>query len=213
MSPLLDPLLTVVALANLALLSTSRLAWSIRLVAAQGIVLSLLPLVSGMAGEFRGYGLAGVTILVKGALIPWLLTVAMKRAQVQREPRAYVPLFVSFGFGLSAIGAAVWLGSRLHVPGGGAASTALPVAFLTLATGLFIIVTRRTALSQVIGYLILENGIYAFGVVMVGHVPALVELGVLLDVIAGVFIMGIAIFHIQEEFEHVDVGELTDLRG
>ena len=79
--------------------------------------------------------------------------------------------------------------------------------------GLFLMISRRNALMQVIGYLVLENGIFVFGVITVVGTPLLVELGVLLDAFVGVFVMGIAIYHITREFGSMDVDRLTELRG
>ena len=70
----------------------------------------------------------------------------------------------------------------------------------------------RLALTQVQGYLVLENGVYAFGVAMAQEMPVSVELGILLDVFVGVFVMGIIIFHISREFEHLETDRLSDLK-
>ena len=78
--------------------------------------------------------------------------------------------------------------------------------------GLFLIVSRKTALMQVVGYLVLENGIYIFGMALAQEEPLLVEMGILLDVFVAVFVMGIAIFHISREFDHIDVDQLTSLK-
>lgn len=80
-----------------------------------------------------------------------------------------------------------------------------------MLVGFFLIVSRRIALSQVLGYLVLENGIYILGVALVHEQPFLVELGVLLDVFVGVFVMGIMMFHINREFDHIDVHRLAKL--
>ncbi|PJC48561.1 MAG: hypothetical protein CO035_02865 [Candidatus Omnitrophica bacterium CG_4_9_14_0_2_um_filter_42_8] len=68
------------------------------------------------------------------------------------------------------------------------------------------------ALTQIIGYLILENGIYFFGSILLGEQPLLVELAVLLDVFVAVFVMGIAVFHINREFDHIDTHKLSELK-
>jgi hydrogenase-4 component E len=88
----------------------------------------------------------------------------------------------------------------------------VPVALFTMVVGLFLIVSRRQALMQVLGYLAMENGIYTFGVGLVQDTPMLVELGVLLDVFVAVFVMGIAIFHISREFDHIDTERLRTLK-
>ena len=87
-----------------------------------------------------------------------------------------------------------------------------PSIFLILI-GLFLIISRKKALMQVIGYLVMENGIFLFGVITVVETPLLVELGMLLDAFVGVFVMGIAIFHINREFGSMDIDRLNALRG
>jgi len=78
--------------------------------------------------------------------------------------------------------------------------------------GFFLIMSRRIAISQVLGYLVLENGVFVFGMALVPEQPYLVELGILLDIFVGVFVMGIIIFHINREFDHIDVHRLADLK-
>src|SRR5436190_671839 len=105
------------------------------------------------------------------------------------------------------------LGSRrLPLPQTPVSPLIVPVALFTSFVGLFIIVSRRKALTQVLGYLVLENGIYAFGVGLVQNTPMLVELGVLLDVFVAVFVMGITIFHINRQFDHIDTDQLATLK-
>ena len=85
------------------------------------------------------------------------------------------------------------------------ASVFVGLCFLLLAT-------RRKAITQVVGYLMLENGIYTFGLTLAERVPLLVELGVLLDVFVGVFVMGIVVFHINREFDSISSAHLTELK-
>jgi hydrogenase-4 component E len=87
----------------------------------------------------------------------------------------------------------------------------VPVALATVIIGLLVLTTRTKALVQVVGYIMLENGVYLFGLVHVERVPFLVEVGVLLDVFVAVFIMGIVVFHISREFDSLDTARLTEL--
>ena len=107
----------------------------------------------------------------------------------------------------------LWLGSRLPMPGPATSPLIVPVVLFTIMSGLFLIVSRKKALTQVLGYLVLENGIYAFGVALVDQQPMLVELGILLDIFVAGFVMGIAIFHINREFDHIDTDKLSGLRS
>ena len=88
----------------------------------------------------------------------------------------------------------------------------LPGALFTILTGLLIIVSRRKALTQVVGYLAMENGVYAFGAALAVEEPLLVEMGVLLDVFVAVFVMGITIYQINREFDHIDTDRLSELK-
>ncbi len=85
----------------------------------------------------------------------------------------------------------------------------MPVALVTVIIGLIVLITRSKAITQVVGYLMLENGIYLFGLTQSQRVPFLVEIGVLLDVFVGVFIMGIVVFHINREFDSMSAANLT----
>jgi hydrogenase-4 component E len=91
-------------------------------------------------------------------------------------------------------------------------SLLVPGALATLSTGFILMVGRTKAISQVCGYLILENGIYLFGLLLIKTMPLLVEGGVLLDLTVGVFIIGIIVDRIQRAFDSLDTRKLTALR-
>jgi hydrogenase-4 component E len=106
----------------------------------------------------------------------------------------------------------MWLGGRLPLPVPAKSPLVVPLALFTTMVGLFAVVSRRKALTQVLGYLVMENGIYAFGLAFAHNEPLLIELGTLLDVFTAVFVMGITIFHINREFDHIDTDQLNTLR-
>jgi hydrogenase-4 component E len=106
----------------------------------------------------------------------------------------------------------MWLGTRLPMPSPVFSTLIVPVSFATILCGFFIIISRTKALTQVLGYLVIENGIYVFGMVLLHEQPVLVELAILLDIFVAVFVMGIAIFHISREFDHIDTQHLSQLR-
>jgi len=211
-----DALMILLVLTSLLLLGSSRLRACTRIVAVQGVALGFLPAlmpggVEGAAGA-HSLLLAAASILLRGVAFPWLLLRAQRDAGVRREVEPFVGYTTSVLVGTLALGGAVELGSSLPLPGPVASPLLVPVALFTASTGLFLIVSRRKALSQVLGYLVLENGIYTAGVGMARDEPLLVEMGVLLDVFVGVFVMGILIFHIRREFDHIDADQLSVLR-
>jgi hydrogenase-4 component E len=199
-------------LTNLRLLGLSRLGACIRTVALQGVILGLLALPLNQE-DFQSALIVSLgSIAVKGVVFPWLLFRAVREANVRREIEPYIGYIPSILSGVVLLGVSLWLGSRLPLPDQEVPPLVVPIALFTMLVGLFLIVSRKQALTQVLGYLVLENGIYALGVALVLKEPMLVELGVLLDVLVAVFVMGITIFQINRTFDDIDTGKLSALK-
>jgi hydrogenase-4 component E len=202
----------LLVLSGLALLGTGRIGSGIRLVALQGALLAIITLAgAGELATTRSLALAGATLLLKSAVFPWLLVRAQREARVHEELQPFVGYQFSITGGVAMLGVAVWLSDRLAVPPL-AHSLDLTVGLFLIFVGFFVLVTRRIAIGQVLGYIVLENGIALFGLTVAGHEPLLIELGILLDVFVAVFVMGIAIVHINREFDHIEVDRMAALR-
>lgn len=213
MNGAIDAILVCLILTSFVLIGSSRFGSCIRVVALQGVLLGLLTLAAGEGeASLRGGILALVTTSLKGIAFPWLLSRALRDAEVRREVEPLVGYGLSVLIGMAGLAGSLWLAGRLPRPHLPISSLLVPVALFTMLAGLFLIVGRRQALMQVLGYLAMENGIYAFGVGLVQGTPMLVELGILLDVFVAVFVMGIALFHINREFDHIDTDRLRALR-
>jgi hydrogenase-4 component E len=180
-------------------------------VAVQGIVIGILPCLIYGKLALLPIVIAAFTIAVKGIIFPLLLGWSLKTAQVEREVEPLVSYPFSIIISVLIFALSFWLSFHLSLPESFCVSLLVPVAFSTIMTGLFVIVSRVKALTQVLGYLVMENGIYAFGAALLREQPLLVELGVLLDMFVAVFVMGIAIFHISREFDHIDTHILDNL--
>jgi hydrogenase-4 component E len=214
MLPLLNMIQAVGLLTCFALLATSRIGACIRWLSFQGIVFGLIPLILHDDGLIpRAVLLSAANIALKGVVFPLLLLRIRARADFNREVDPFVGYIASILFGILALGLSVWLASEMKPALARAPFAMLDSSIFLILVGLFLIISRRKALMQVIGYLVLENGIFLFGVITVVGTPLLVELGVLLDAFVGVFVMGIAVFHINREFGSMDVDRLTALRG
>jgi len=209
----IDAVLVAVVLLNLLVVGSSRLATCIRCVAAQGILFGLMTFaIHEEANMLRTAVLAIASIAVKGVALPALLFRALREAEVRREVEPYVGYNLSIFAGLAMLLFSLWLSGQLPLPQTPASPLIVPVAFFTSLIGLFVIISRKKALTQILGYLVLENGIYAFGVGLVHDASLVVELGVLLDVFVAVFVMGITIFHINREFDHIDTDRMVFLK-
>ena len=211
MNMAVDLVLTAFLGICLMLSASSRLVHCVRLVAFQGILLGIMPLLmwnwSNAAPGMEIWGAAFVNIIVKGVLLPVLLLRAMRKAGVKRELEPLAGYSWSLLIVSIAGAMALWLSRSLNIPG--VPVLAIPAAAVTVFTGLFIIISRRKALTQSLGFLAFENGIALFGAAMHLEYGFFVEMGILLDVLVLVFVMGIAVFQISREFEHIDADRLN----
>jgi hydrogenase-4 component E len=209
----LDFLLVLLVLTNLHLLGSSRLASCIRTVAFQAVLLGVLPLVAdGPTVTLRVLGLCLASLAIKAGVLPWLLRRAVVQAGVRNEVEPLVGFTTSLVVGVVLLGLAMHVAGRLPLPKGDPNWLLIPVALFTISVGLFLISTRVKAVMQALGYLAMENGVYAFGLAFAVEEPLLVEMGVLLDVFVAVLVMGITIHHISRDCEHMDTDRLSTLK-
>lgn len=204
-------LLLMVILLNFFVLGSSRLAACIQTVAVQGGMLALLPVLShGFSGHtlFLAVG----AFLLKGVAIPYMLLRALRQVHIRREVEpliGYVPTLI---LGTLATAGAFIFSERLPLVAAHSDSLFIPVGLATLATGFLVLITRRKAITQVLGYLIFENGIFIFGMLLTAAMPLMVEAGVLLDLLVAVFVMAIVMHQINREFSTMSVDQLSFLK-
>lgn len=197
---------------NLLALASSRLPSVIRAAAVQGMVLGFLPLLIEKEFQWMVWLVAVGTIVVKGFVIPNLLRRALRAANIDREVRPLIGFVPSLLLGAAATIGAVALADGLPLLPEHAGSLLVPGSFATVFAGFLLLIGRTKAISQVCGYLILENGIYLFGLLLINSTPLLVEAGILLDLTVAVFVIGIIMDRIQKEFDSLDTNKLTSLR-
>lgn len=211
-----DSLLLVALLLDLFILTSSRLAACVQTTALQGVALAILPLAiqrsDAPVETVHLVLLVGGTIALKAFLVPWLLLRALRDANIRREVEPFVSLHVSALLGAALVVVAFWLARFLPLPHPAPSSLVVPAAIAMLLLGFFVLVSRKKAVMQVVGYLMLENGVFVFGQTLADVVPFVVELSMLLDLLAGVFVFGITIHHISREFDHIDTAELSSLK-
>jgi hydrogenase-4 component E len=136
----------------------------------------------------------------------------MREATVRREVEPSLGPLGSAAAGVAALGLALALSNHLPALDASIPKLLVATSLTTVMSGFLVLMTRRKAMTQVVGYLLLENGVYVFGLILAGRVPLLVELGVLLDLLVAVFIMGLVVFHMNRELESLDSGRLAELR-
>ena len=213
MNAWLDAILVLLVLTSFWLLGSSRLQSCIQAVALQGLLLGLIPIFSKWPDI--GFRLAVVVLAstaIKALVLPALLRRAIREAHVRNEVDPLVGFTTSLLLGIGLWGFAMHFADRLPPMLPEASPLLASSAIFTVLCGLLLLVSRNTAVMQVIGYLALENGIYAFGWAYAVEDPLLVEMGVLLDVFVAVFVMGITIYHLNREFDSIETDELDALK-
>ncbi|MHB0964375.1 MAG: hydrogenase [Gemmatimonadaceae bacterium] len=197
---------------NLVALGSSRLPSIIRATALQGVLLGVMPLLLEHDLDWRVAAVALATAIGKGVIIPGLLRRAMRAAHIEREIEPYIGFVPSLLLGAGGTIAAVAIARQLPLLPEHARSLLVPGALASILTGFVLLIGRVKAISQVCGYLIFENGIYLFGLLLISSTPLLVEAGVLLDLTVGIFVIGIIVDRIQRAFDSLDTRKLTALR-
>ena len=210
---LLNALAALLLLLSFAMLSQRRIVTLVNLLAVQGAVLCAATLLlAWRTGERHMYVSAALTLALKVVFLPWLLHRLMRRLAVywDTEPMLHISgtmmlglLIVVFSFGLAQpIAALARTATRNAV---GIAVAVILLAFLSM-------ITRRKAMSQVVGFLSMENGLF-FGAMSATYgMPMVVELGVALDVLVAMLVLGVFFFQIREQFDSLDLHHLESLK-
>lgn len=213
--PKLVNLLASLALGSAFLLiARGDLRGQVRLFAAQSFFVSVLAAVIAVfARSAELFAVALGLVLIKVFIIPAILNRAVSRIGLQRAVAPYLGTPTA----LFVCGVLVAIGFYVMAPITASnpqpTADAMPVAFAGVLVGAFITVIRRRALTQILGFLMLENGIFLLALLATYGVPFIVEIGVFLDVLVAVLIMEVFIYRIKENFDSIEVGELGRLKG
>ncbi|MBG0776168.1 MAG: hydrogenase [Desulfovibrionaceae bacterium] len=211
MDTVTDALLLAVILINFYALGTSRLLACIKAAALQGALLALLPLtMHGLA--WHTLVLGAEALLFKGVCIPLLLRHAIRETRIRRELEPLIGYVPTQALGVLLTACSFVFAERLPLAAAQHAFLLVPTALATMFAGFLLLTTRRKAITQVVGYLVLENGIFLFGVLLSRAMPFMVEAGVLLDLLVGVFVMGIVMRQIGREFSTLNTRRLSALK-
>jgi hydrogenase-4 component E len=213
--PKLVNLLASLALGTAFLLIARRdLRGQVRLFAAQSFFVSILALVIAVFASSAelfavGLGLA----LLKVFIIPAILNRAVSRIGLQRSVAPYLGTPAALLVSGVLVATAFYVMAPITASNPLPTADAVPIAFSGVLIGAFITVIRRRALTQILGFLMLENGIFLLALLVTYGVPFTVEIGVFLDVLVAVLIMEVFIYRIKENFDSIEVGEMGRLKG
>jgi len=207
-----DTVLSLVLLSILFSFGSSRLPVLIRVIGFQGIVVSIVPLIIGHNLSASGIAFNLATLFIRGIVIPLSIYLAIKKVAIRREVEPIFGHHASMLAWLGLVVAAAFIGDKFNLPAISNHALLMPTAIALLAGGMFLLMGHRNAIAMVLGYIMMENGIYLVGTTFSTSVRHIVEFGILLDVLAGVMIMAVILQNIKQQFDGVDAALLRTLK-
>lgn len=209
----LDAILILVVILGLFIVSSIRLGTMIKIFGIQSMILGCAPFfVYAQDLELYIIIVSLAAIVLRGFIMPYFLFWAIRHVSDRSEASPVIGLGTTILLsGLSIVGSFL-LASKLIFPVAISSDMVIPSSFSLIIMGFLLIVGRSKAISQVIGYLVLENGIFLFAILLLKKMPLLVEMGILLDLFIAAVVMGIVVSHISDEFNNTDTIVLTSLK-
>jgi hydrogenase-4 component E len=208
---MIDILLIALAMSLLYMSIANRIYTYLRILVLQGILLFFVTYLTLVDVNTINLMLIMLeTIVFKAIAVPWFLRYIIKRNSITREAEPYLPNFVSLIIVTIIIVATIILSSSIEDKN--LDKTYFVVALSTLFTGLYLIVSRKKIITHVIGYLVIENGVFILSLAVGNEMPMLVNLGIMLDIFASVLILGIFFNKIGDIIKDPDVNILRNLK-
>jgi hydrogenase-4 component E len=213
---LIDIFAAAILVTAFLIVSSRSLVFYIRLFALQSFFLGMVAFLVVLGyGETHILIAAFLTIAIKAVAVPIVLTRAIERIHVQKEIDFSINITVSLllcgGIVILADSVAQSILSAQHADAP-AVSRILSVSIAMMLIGLFIMMTRKKALTQIIGLLTMENGVFLSGLSITYGMPLIVEVGIFFDILVAVLILGVFVFRINKTFESISIDALRSLR-
>jgi len=204
-----EPVTGGAVLLGLWMVGITQLRSKLTLYGLQTVLLGVLATWIGVQHREPALVVAGIAVAgLKGVAVPFYLGRVVRRIGCRRDEGLLLAPPLLLFLTLGALGALLLLQPFDQE----IAMNTIPAVALLLI-GMVLMVSRRLAVSQILGFLVLENGIFFYTVSQPHSMPLVVELGVLLDILVGTMLAGLLAFRISDSFEHIDVTELKQLRG
>jgi hydrogenase-4 component E len=202
-----------VLLTAFGMLVQRRMNGLIHLFAWQGLFLSISTAIVGfVAGKHHLYISSVLTLSLKVVLLPYILHVLILRLRIQKEIETIVNVPLTMLIGIALVILSYHLTAPVRELSTLVTRSTLAVALATVMIGLLMMITRRHAVTQIIGFLAMENGLFFAATSATYGMPLVVELGVALDILIAAFIFGIFFFHIHTTFDSLDVEQMARLK-
>ena len=212
-SQFVNLLAAILLMLAFAMISQRRILSLIQLFTAQGVVLVAATAIVGYATQQSHlYLSAGLTLVLKVLLIPYLLHRVIDRLDVRWDVETLINIPMTMIIGIVLVIFAFDLAAPISKLSSTIARGTLGIALACVLLSFMMMITRSKAVPQVIGFLSMENGLFFAATVATYGMPMVVELGIALDVLVGVLILGVFLFHIREQFDSLDIRHLEKLK-
>jgi len=212
-SKIMQLLIAFILVSTFMILGSTRLYSCVRAFGIQSFLLACVAgIVAYSTGKYDIYIVALLTLIIKSAVIPYIFIYIIREIKVKKEIELYVNISPSLIIGGTLVVISYYLIRSISIISE-LSSLALSASMSLVSIGLFIMISRKKALMQMLGILIMENGLFLGAISLTNGMPLLVELGIFFDVLIGVLIMGILIFRINKTFESIDTDLLKNLIG
>jgi hydrogenase-4 component E len=203
----------VLLLTSFAMLSQRRIVSLVNLFAMQGAALSAsTAIVAFTSGQHHLYYSAALSVALKVLLLPWILHRLIVRLNVRWDSEPLINIPTTMLVGIVLVVFAFGLAQPITQMSTTIARSTLGIALAVVMLSFLMMITRRKALSQIVGFLAMENGLFFAATSATYGMPMVVELGVALDVLIGMVILGVFFFQIREQFDSLDLQHLEQLR-
>ena len=200
-------------LTSFAMLSQRRILSLVNLFAVQGAVLSVsTAIVAYTSGQHHLYYSAVLSVILKVVLLPWILHRLIRRLNVRWDTEPLINIPATMLVGIMLVVFAFALAQPVTQLATTIARSTLGVALAVVMLSFLMMITRTKAISQVVGFLAMENGLFFAATSATYGMPMVVELGVALDVLVGMVILGVFFFQIREQFDSLDLQHMEALK-
>jgi hydrogenase-4 component E len=210
---IIDGLAAIIFLATFLIVSSNRMHPMVNMYAIQSLALGLLAAaVAYFTGSDNIYIVALLTIAIKTFIIPKILTYIMESIHVEKDVELLVniPASLLISGGLAIV--AYFITEPMISHGTVITRNCMAISLAVVLIGFFIMISRRKAITEIMGLLVMENGLFLAAISLTYGMPMIVEIGIFFDILVGALIMGIFAFRINRTFETVDTGILRRLR-
>lgn len=210
---IINLLASMLLLIAFAMLSQRRILSLINLFAWQGLVLSLSTFVVAYStDQSHLYYSAGLTLLLKVLILPWLLHRLIRKLNVRWDVETLINIPTTMLVGIGLVIFAFNLAAPISQLSESITRGLIGIALASVLLSLLMMLTRRKAVPQVVGFLAMENGLFFAATSATHGMPLVVELGIALDVLVATFIFGIFFFQIRETFDSLDISNMEKLK-